>query len=1009
MRVGDFISQKKEQQQPSLSQSKSFAQSVVYSIDPEYEAFQALKRSICSICKKENIKSKNDKRLIKIINKYKDRYPALTPELILEEVEAEEACLPSSVNHQDNNNSSPIGDAIVIPNNNSKQSQQQQQSPSSTAVVAASPPRNNVNESKISALSFSPTKDDSDIGEDEEDVLANTMALVNGTSSPMKNKDNTIGEEEEESSIKEKEPSCWSQFKSECKQNNGYNLYTYTIFLSSLLILMFLISILMTYLNYNTLHPYRDWALAGGITATSAEFRVRGPASDDGKAREFVVSTNANLAIERDQILNVPVSYNDFEPDEHFVKRLSLDSLDPLTPYYYGITRPKRTPNSAVVAGEVGTFVTPSPEGTRMDFTIATGSCALTGSKAEMFKNVLDVNPLMFIHTGDMHYEDSATLDVDERLKAYDLVMGSPSQRLLYMRTIFSYIWDDHDWLGNNEDSDNEEASIVAKQGYTLGIPHYPLGSSSINESTAAKYQAFTIGTVRFILSDLRSESISSSEYYQGNIYSREQKEWLFNEFSQAGNYDFVVWVTSRGWTRPAKLGSDSWGGFETDRDELSAHIASTIGAESRNLMVISGDNHMVAFDDGSSTDFSNQENAPGGFPLFHSGPLTNFGGSLIDFFKPDTFYFTDGCMAYNSDMNHQFSTIDFSFPTREGRRGCMRLRSYSEDASNVIFEKELCGELMEYGTAEQDTCEMKKLSIPTMSLFIAAAGVILITAILALWFLGMKRCDTALSYAGLSIIFYPLTIGAAVAGAYCFGLLGVNMFATSIFITIQAVFGSIFIGMAIYHNNKALSNKKVVHADEQMGIETIYNDPGDRKIEQAKTEEVEDSPTSFPVVLVSKSDAKKSNSASEIIRSRSKQIEEKERNAAILRDLESTSLNKRQESLASEHAVLMSGEADKANSFENNISSVLSGESLSRGVRESMSEAYFRSKKALSPPVLVTPTSTTSTTLVSSMPKRERKVVSDESTIKDEGIELGMNGFPSPQPQPSQVSLVSI
>ena len=766
----------------------------------------------------------------------------------------------------------------------------------------------------------------------------------------------------------------------------------------------------MTYLNYNTLHPYRDWALAGGVTATSAEFRVRGPASDDGKAREFVVSANANLAIERDQILNVPVSYGDFETDEHFVKRLSLDALDPLTPYYYGITRPKRTPNSAVVAGEVGTFVTPSPEGTRMDFTIATGSCALTGSKAEMFKNVLDVNPLMFIHTGDMHYEDSATLDVDERLKAYDLVMGSPSQRLLYMRTIFSYIWDDHDWLGNNEDSDNEEASLVAKQGYTLGIPHYPLGSSSINERNAAKYQAFTIGTVRFILSDLRSESISSSEYYQGNIYSREQKEWLFNEFSQAGNYDFVVWVTSRGWTRPAKLGSDSWGGFETDRDELSAYIASTIGAGPRNLMVISGDNHMVAYDDGSSTDFSNQENAPGGFPLLHSGPLTNFGGSLIDFFKPDTFYFTDGCMAYNSDMNHQFSTIDFSFPTREGRRGCVRLRSYSEDASNVIFEKELCGELMEYGTTEQDTCELKKLSIPTMSLFIAAAGVIVITAILTLWFLGMKRCDTALSYAGLSIIFYPLTIGAAVAGAYVFGLLGVNMFATSIFITIQAVFGSLFIGMAIYHNNKASSNKKVVHADDEMGIETIYNDPGEKKIEQVQTEEVEDtvdeSPTSFPVVLVSKSEAKRSNSASEIIRSRSTM--EAERNAAILRDLESTSLNKRQESLASEHAVLMSGEADKANSFENNIASVLSGESSLWGVRESMSAAYSRSKKAISPPVLVTPTSTTSTTLVSSIPKRERKVVSDiESTFKDEGIEVspsvGIHGHPS------QVSLVSI
>ena len=234
-------------------------------------------------------------------------------------------------------------------------------------------------------------------------------------------------------------------------------------------------------------------------------------------------------------------------------------------------------------------------------------------------------------------------------------------------------------------------------------------------------------------------------------------------------------------------------------------------------------------------------------------------------------------------------------------------------------------------------------------------------------------------------------------------------MFATSIFITIHAVFGSLFIGMAIYHHNNKTPNKKAVHADDEMGIETIYNDPGERKIEQVQTEEVEDtvdeSPTSFPVVLVSKSEAKKSNSASEIIRSRS--TIEAERNAAILRDLESTSLNKRQESLASEQAVLMSGEADKANSFENNIASVLSGESSLWGVRESMSEAYSRSKKALSPPV-VTPTSTTSTTLVSSIPKRERKVVSDiESTFKDEGIEVspsvGIHGHPS------QVSLVSI
>ena len=55
--------------------------------------------------------------------------------------------------------------------------------------------------------------------------------------------------------------------------------------------------------------------------AFSANFRVRGPASDDGIRREFVVSTQPNLAIEKDQILVTPVSYEDFVPREHFMKR----------------------------------------------------------------------------------------------------------------------------------------------------------------------------------------------------------------------------------------------------------------------------------------------------------------------------------------------------------------------------------------------------------------------------------------------------------------------------------------------------------------------------------------------------------------------------------------------------------------------------------------------------------------------------------------------------------------
>ena len=418
-----------------------------------------------------------------------------------------------------------------------------------------------------------------------------------------------------------------------------------------------------------------------------------------------------------------------------------------------------------------------------MDFTIATGSCALIGSKSAMFTNILDVNPLMFIHMGDFHYEDLNTLEIDKQLEANDRVMGSPSQRVLYIIPIFSYMWDDHDWLGDNQDSEDKDAEAMAKQSYTLGFPHDALGSSSSDEATSAKYQAFTIGTVRFIMKDLRSESIRSTEVYSGKVYSQEQKEWFFNELSQAADYNFVVWINTRPWTDPAEVGSDSWGGFVSDCDELSAHIAATIGAGPQNLLVLSGDNHTVAFDDGSSTDYSDQDVFPGGFHLLHSGPMTNYGSGLSNFFNPQANYFTDGCMAYNSEVNYQFSTVEFSFPLDENQEGCMQIRSYWKDASSIIFKKKLCREVMRNNTPDQSTCTLERLTVPTQSIFIGAFVLITLNGIWTLWKLGRHGCTVALSYFGLGIIYYFLTIMAAIARAFCFGTLGINMFAVSIFV----------------------------------------------------------------------------------------------------------------------------------------------------------------------------------------------------------------------------------
>lgn len=844
-------------------------------IDPEEEAFRALKKSILKNCQRKGITNDNDPRLTDMVNKYRNAgYPRLTTESIFEN------------EYHDRRSSMEKSDAPLSPNDVLSLETTKITHPPPSRYFSFSPHRGSstwwsqTRMNKSAAVSppdqqqqrSSMSKSDAVAVNAETPGMHSSLTLRRGNTARSITEDGSLGslvsggpveslgshqvqclppekddervlqgggvgrmsplEEEETESNQPDEVivgssasssssssgatmskkkggggRCWSNFIIKCGENGGFNLLTYVILLSFFAMLAYVSSVISTYLSYNQ-GEYRDWALAGGVTSTSASFRVRGPSTDDGNRREFVVGTNPNLAIETDQILKVPVSYGDFALEEHFVKSLYIDTLLPRTPYYYGITRPQRTPNSAVVAGEVGFFVTPAPEGSRMDFTIATGSCALTGSKSASFSEVLALNPLMFIHMGDLHYEDLNTLDIDERLGAYDRVLGSPSQRLLYQRTIFSYIWDDHDWLGNNQDSEDEAAASVAKQSYSLGIPHYPLGSSSSDTANAAKYQAFTIGTVRFILTDLRSESLKSTEQSTGRIFSTEQKEWLFSEFDQAANYDYVVWVNSRPWTEPVKVGSDSWGGFAVERNEISVYIAATIGAGPRNLLVLSGDNHMVAFDDGSSTDYSGQDVSPGGFPLLHSGPLANYGPGATDFFSPETFYFTDGCMAKSSELNHQFSTLDFLFPSDANQLGCVRIRSYLDYATNIIFEKELCGEVMKFGTLEQDNCTTKRMTVPSYSVFSAAAVLVVLGGLLSFWMLGLKQITLALSYFGLGVMFYVFTVGAAIAGAVTFGTIGVNMFAVSVCLLAQAVAGAFFVFMAIFGHHSRTSDQ---------------------------------------------------------------------------------------------------------------------------------------------------------------------------------------------------------
>lgn len=105
------------------------------------------------------------------------------------------------------------------------------------------------------------------------------------------------------------------------------------------------------------------------------------------------------------------------------------------------------------------------------------------------------------------------------------------------------------------------------------------------------------------------------------------QKDWLKQQLLQARDeYALIVWVNSVPWIGEAPKFSfvpeDNWSGYPEERREISDFL---VRHEISNLIMLSGDAHMLAFDDGSHTNFSAIASGPG-FPILHAAALDRQG-----------------------------------------------------------------------------------------------------------------------------------------------------------------------------------------------------------------------------------------------------------------------------------------------------------------------------------------------------------------------------------------------
>lgn len=445
----------------------------------------------------------------------------------------------------------------------------------------------------------------------------------------------------------------------------------------------------------------------GAVTATSFVLKA-----DAGGAAEAVArGAGSELAAPAREVAAA---------DYGQLRAFAFERLQPATLY------------DVLISGEVvATVRTFMEEGDAGDVVFALGGCQYLASKGSAWEDidqfVQEVDgPFVMLHSGDLHYQDIGVNDTDRFESATREVVTTEEVHNVFKRVPVVYMHDDHDYGGNDADfrSPSRGAAIA---NYRAMVPSY----NSTSSDQDALYHAFTIGTVRVIVTDLRS----FSEMEARSTLGSEQRQWLLNELKDADSYNVVVWVSSKPWIGADDPGDDTWAGFPEERRSISNLISSR---NITNLIVSAGDAHMLAADDGTHSDYSDESNTnPAGFPVLHSGPLANLGSGKGG-------PYTEGCHAFKIFPNYQYSILRLTnLDGADGEGPCMDFRGYKageRDEPVVTLKK--CGQLGGVrgvqGGGQDKKC---KISLaPWWFWFVLVIAVLLVIAVVLLCCCCCKR-----------------------------------------------------------------------------------------------------------------------------------------------------------------------------------------------------------------------------------------------------------------------------
>jgi len=346
------------------------------------------------------------------------------------------------------------------------------------------------------------------------------------------------------------------------------------------------------------------------------------------------------------------------------VHKVVVQGLLAGTEYRYGLTNSQQS-----TPAELGRVRTWKAREERLNIGLA--GCAMNGMDAPIFTELANSKFDMFIHLGDMHYQNIGTNEPKLFEDAFDMVHGSNSQRLLFQSTPLYYMWDDHDY-GPNDSNMLSESRPAALETFKKYVPHPSRGPN-------VTYYAFSVGTTRFVMLDTRSESIPGVQ-----LMSKEQLAWLLEEIRDRTSHKLLVLSLGQPWVGEAKPDEDGWLGHPETRKEVSKALArAKLRDGYSNVIGIASDQHSVSFDDGSNTDFSDTGTA--GFPLIQAGPLGQEGSCKGG-------PYTAGCFGYKFVPNSLYATMEITDPG-ESEDICVSVTLRQAEADAKLYQsKKLCG-----------------------------------------------------------------------------------------------------------------------------------------------------------------------------------------------------------------------------------------------------------------------------------------------------------------------------